>query len=127
MKPCNDKGCLDYIHHKFFCNCQCELGRKMTESQFYAKQGKVRQAVTKKGGGHKMKKLEQLNSAIQRNRDLELNILIKEENRPIDGQWMVVRGDNGTVYICIGYIASVKLAVASGEVWNIGIGDVLEL
>lgn len=32
-----------------------------------------------------MKKLEQLNSAIQRNRDLKLNIIMEEKNRPIDG------------------------------------------
>ena len=74
-----------------------------------------------------MKKLEQLNSAIQRNRDLKLNIIMEEKNRPIDGQWMIVEGDNEKQYICIGYIAHVKLAVVSGKVLNIGIGDVIEL
>ena len=37
MKPCKDKGCLDYKYHKFFCNCECKLGKKMTAQQFHKK------------------------------------------------------------------------------------------
>ena len=34
MKPCKDKGCLDYKYHKLFCNCECEFGKKMTDLQW---------------------------------------------------------------------------------------------